>query len=1246
MNSVELGSAEKLDVSAIGGAPIMPYGKPICPPSVLTQQERAELLQRAGLEPGTKLATLIVGMRLQVDDEFRKANLLFLLDWIDHFYGDLFDVLLIEQDEVSRVDLIADQLRPYVRHEFIYNPEPYNRGWGYNAAVKHFTTSEVVALMDTDVLTGANFCDEIVACHTTYKAISPYSNVYFTDPSEAQFVTSSYTFAELKREEQITKPVTITGGVVIMRRDVYQSVMGFEQYTYYGGEDRAFDVTLLNHCDPSELRTAPSIYVHLYHPNGKFVRGNLDGILSHLDEFYGCRIDRTLNANQFIHKNCDHVDPKVTKKNSAERLPNYGNLDLYKSERPLAVNGVFEQPVIESTAEPIFPPDLKGLDHYEANEFYKAPDPDVDKISDLHNAFEGKRCFIIGNGPSLNNHDLSLLKGEYVFAVNSFFYKTDQTDFRPTFFVVEDSSVMKENIDRIRDFEAPYKFFPTIYKSLHPADDNVHFFKMNRGFYEKSSPNYCVPRFSTDASKVLYCGQSVTYINLQLAFFMGFTEVHLIGMDFDYVIPKEHKRNGDLILSTTDDPNHFHKDYFGKGKTWKDPKLERVAQNYHQAKLSFESVGRRIYNATVGGKLEIFDRVEYTSLFDGNPIVTLAQSTTAAAPTDARDTARKPFLELLRRATKALSFPPSETHTEHKPFYASFGAWLKPRFPLLFNLLRGTRRVVVRTYSNVRYLYGIFALWLADQSPTSFRLIQASLWVLRAAVRKPLVPFVLIIGIAALGTASFDPAFSAEKAWMLVGLYVLVFCLLMSVTGTIFREAMRRFFQGQQNSISIAIRQSESLAKKHNAILIAKNAKFQAKIAENEKRIAALNVASEADSKRFTDQIGSLNEASLEASAETVENSKYLRKLDLRLSESVDQSEVFQQNLDSLREYSRTISDSIGQAVIQAISQISSSQKYALDEKDVYERAQTKITETISAIESGFDKSFTDLGRNISKSEKDLTQAYTELSEELAAYQSNSDKSRSDMGLQISRLNTDLEQQGLQQFSLDMLSVLRVLHRGNPEIDALQSLQEEVESEHGHRLLMVALAELDRKSPGSLKGKTVIEIGTTRERRPNQSSTEKLAILTSILGMNFVTVDMDELNSKRARSSLRPLNPNASAVTQKGEDFLALYDDPIDFIYLDAFDFNHDDHSDARRARYKKILESDIEDEACWLMHLHCAHALVPKVADGGLVVLDDTWTDSDGELAGKGKLAVPYLLANGFETVTSTKMTICLRKK
>jgi hypothetical protein len=302
------------------------------------------------------------------------------------------------------------------------------------------------------------------------------------------------------------------------------------------------------------------------------------------------------------------------------RASSFGDIDLYRHEENMSINGLINRKKsMQSVRDVIFPTDFNSLAAYPEKELYaKVTEPDTDELAALYNAFKGKRCFIIGNGPSLNRHNLMLLKDEYTFGVNSFYYKTRETGFKPYFYVVEDSSVMKENIEEIRQFDTPYKFFPTNYKSLHPKQPNTFFFRMNRGFYEKSSPNYVVPRFSTDASKVLYCGQSVTYINLQLAYFMGFTEVYLIGMDFSYVIPESHKRTGDVLLSDTDDQNHFHKDYFGKGKTWKDPKLDRVALNYKQAKLVYEATGRKIFNATYGGSLEIFERVDYEALLIGS----------------------------------------------------------------------------------------------------------------------------------------------------------------------------------------------------------------------------------------------------------------------------------------------------------------------------------------------------------------------------------------------------------------------------------------------------------------------------------------------------------------------------------------------------------------------------------------------------------------------------------------------------
>ncbi len=233
----------------------------------------------------------------------------------------------------------------------------------------------------------------------------------------------------------------------------------------------------------------------------------------------------------------------------------------------------------------------------------------------LHNIHLGKRCFILGNGPSLNRVDFDKLRGEVTFGVNSIFLMTRTNGFRPTYFVVEDNLVFAENKDAIDTYGGVIKVLPKQYAEQLNNVDDCFFFEMDQSFYNKNSRNRALPQFNLSSNPVFYCGQSVTYINLQLAYYMGFDQVILLGMDFSYSIPPNHEQKGGHIHSRGDDPNHFHKDYFGKGKTWKDPRLGRVLRSYHRAKFAFESSGRSIMNGTAGGKLELFDRVSFDSLF-------------------------------------------------------------------------------------------------------------------------------------------------------------------------------------------------------------------------------------------------------------------------------------------------------------------------------------------------------------------------------------------------------------------------------------------------------------------------------------------------------------------------------------------------------------------------------------------------------------------------------------------------------
>lgn len=239
--------------------------------------------------------------------------------------------------------------------------------------------------------------------------------------------------------------------------------------------------------------------------------------------------------------------------------------------------------------------------------------PSIRLLDELRDKHRGEVVVIVGNGPSLNDTPIEQLAGVQTMAVNGIFYASSRFADIINYYVVEDTSVFRENTQEIKDLKAEFKLFPTSYIDAfapEELDHSIGFFRMNAGFYGRDSGTLCHPRFSMDPRQRIYCGQSVTIINLQLAYWMGFSRVVLIGMDFSYTIPEDVDRKGDLITSNSADFNHFHPDYFGKGKSWKDPKLDRVLVNYRLAKEIFEADGRQIVNATVGGKLEVFPRMD------------------------------------------------------------------------------------------------------------------------------------------------------------------------------------------------------------------------------------------------------------------------------------------------------------------------------------------------------------------------------------------------------------------------------------------------------------------------------------------------------------------------------------------------------------------------------------------------------------------------------------------------------------
>jgi hypothetical protein len=235
------------------------------------------------------------------------------------------------------------------------------------------------------------------------------------------------------------------------------------------------------------------------------------------------------------------------------------------------------------------------------------------KLLGLHNINKGKRCFIIGNGPSLNEIDLSLLKNEYTFGVNAIYTNYEKMGFYPTYYVVEDFLVAEDRADEINAYnKSDIKFFGNYLRYCLKPDETTILLNVLLDY--RDYPDF--PHFSQNAMQKLWVGGTVSYLCMQLAFYMGFSEVYLIGFDHNYHIPKDiQKGQHHVLTSTSQDVNHFNADYFGKGKRWHDPMLNRMEKAYRKARMMYETHHRQILNATAGGKLEVFERVNYNSLF-------------------------------------------------------------------------------------------------------------------------------------------------------------------------------------------------------------------------------------------------------------------------------------------------------------------------------------------------------------------------------------------------------------------------------------------------------------------------------------------------------------------------------------------------------------------------------------------------------------------------------------------------------
>lgn len=193
--------------------------------------------------------------------------------------------------------------------------------------------------------------------------------------------------------------------------------------------------------------------------------------------------------------------------------------------------------------------------------------------------------------------DLSILKDEYTFGLNRIYLLFEKMGFETSYLVTTNGLVLKQFADDLQQVKS-LKLFNWLHHDLYQIDSNTVFLCAKPG-----------PTITGNIVNGYYLGAgSVTNLALEAAFYMGFSEVILIGVDHTY---REQGQGGVPVVSKGEDRNHFSPDYFGKGIVWQLPNYETMEHGYRQNRRLFEKSNRIVVDATFGGELDIFPKVSF-----------------------------------------------------------------------------------------------------------------------------------------------------------------------------------------------------------------------------------------------------------------------------------------------------------------------------------------------------------------------------------------------------------------------------------------------------------------------------------------------------------------------------------------------------------------------------------------------------------------------------------------------------------
>lgn len=218
-------------------------------------------------------------------------------------------------------------------------------------------------------------------------------------------------------------------------------------------------------------------------------------------------------------------------------------------------------------------------------------------VESLAGSHQGLPLLIVGNGPSINVTPLDDFSSIPSIGMNKIDLLYERSTWRPDLVVSVNTSVIRQHYAQMLAAGVPVwlprkaRYF--VPQAIRPAFSWFHL-----------RPT---AEFSTDLAAGAGFGATVTFTALQFAYYMGADPVIIVGVDHSFAVAGDIPNRYETLGG--EDPNHFDPSYFANQR-WAVPDLDTSEVNYLSARRAFDEAGRSVFDATVGGKLTIFDKID------------------------------------------------------------------------------------------------------------------------------------------------------------------------------------------------------------------------------------------------------------------------------------------------------------------------------------------------------------------------------------------------------------------------------------------------------------------------------------------------------------------------------------------------------------------------------------------------------------------------------------------------------------